>query len=340
MIEHAGSRLRSARLVVLLTAGTALLLTLIGVSQPSAGAATQTKFYDVNLSGPSVGTGISTTLSVQVKNDQTSTQSFGSAEFNFGKLPTGTVSAVTATNDGGAAWTAQPVSGASAVYLFTSTNSTAIAPTHSLNITFTIDPSTAGSIPIATEVKQSNNFSGTGNDFINLTGDPSIHVYQSCNGSCTLNATSPLTGTKGTADINGPTTTPFLASAAFGARGDLSCDSQVTTTPGDPLVVMTPGTAASGTVSMTFPKSVVNNLANNGTPLMQVCAGASYAFATAGGGSALYVQQDGLYEGLLPDCPSGYSTINPELCVVSRSKNAANETIVIYVSNFEDPSFW
>lgn len=146
--------------------------------------------------------------------------------------------------------------------------------------------------------------------------------------------TSPKTGTTGNISSHGTTTYNLLGS--FGL-GQLTCDSSVTTIAGDPIVVQTTA-GAWGTVSMTFPKAVVNSLANNGTPLMQVCAGVLQPFSWT---NTQPLQDEAYpYQGLVPDCPADYATVTPEICVESRSKNAANETIVIYVSDLSDPSFW
>lgn len=166
--------------------------------------------------------------------------------------------------------------------------------------------------------------------------------------------TSGTNGTTGTIDASFTADGQLLGS--FG-EGSLQCDSSVvdlTKVTADPLVAQafTSPNSSSGTITMTFPKSVVNNLANNGTPLMQVCAGANNPFTTVDGTTTPSCTPDAKlgpcykdYEGLLPNCPTGYQTvvgINPTdnsilLCVVSRSKKAANETIVIYASDLSDP---
>lgn len=107
-------------------------------------------------------------------------------------------------------------------------------------------------------------------------------------------------------------------------------------------------------VTMTFPKQVVDSLANNGTPLVPVCAGAQVPFpgssAVSGEtGTDEYPDVDDTYpyQGLLANCPSGLVPGAPgtsvDFCVASRQKNpGASETVQIYVGSAftSDPSFW
>ena len=95
-------------------------------------------------------------------------QSFASAEV---RLPTGRLAAPSATAPGAAAWDVTPVSTATEdVYLLTAGSAPAIAPGERLTLTFAVTASTpTGPLQLATRVKQSNDFSGEGNDF---AGDP------------------------------------------------------------------------------------------------------------------------------------------------------------------------
>ena len=167
--------------------------------------------------------------------------------------------------------------------------------------------------------------------------------------------TSGTNGTTGTIDASFNADGQLLGS--FG-ESSLQCDSSVvdlTKVTADPLVAQAFSTGtASGTVTMVFPKAVVNNLANNGTPLMQVCAGANNPFTTVDGTKTPSCTPSTTlgpcfkqFEGLLPNCPTGYKSVvgiqsdgSILLCVVSRSKNAAKETIVIYASDLSDPHYW
>lgn len=423
----------------------ALLLTIVSVSGPRAGATPTYKYYSSAAAPLQAYVGVATPVAVTLKNSTTSNQSFGSAEITIGAVPASDVTL--GTNSGG--WSQSVVSTNPAVVLLKSGGLPPIAPGGTLTVNVTITPPDTNSINLGTVVKQSNDFSGTGNNFTRTGADPVITVspvtlsfsqepgpvQQSTRISTSymcppvsvatsppasglsvslgyvgsnpglIGTTSTLTdgsgvATFGTADCttsglgatnlgsgytlsaNSPgaasavTSTPFdvvqfygtcpqltcstgsLTSPStgttgnvgvtFGAtdekllgsfgQGELQCDNLVTTIPGDPIVAKAVGGAAYGTVTMTFPKAVVNNLANNGTPLMQVCAGASAPFQ--GSNTTALSNATYPYQGLLADCPSAYLGQPGLLCVVSRSKNAANETIVVYASDLSDPSFW
>ena len=428
------------------------------ISGPLAGATPTYKFY-TSAAGPSpIYVGATTTITTTLANSANSNQPFGSAELTIGSLPSSAV-----TNIGvPSGWSATFASTNPAIILLTSTNSASILPGHSLVVTFSLTPTTAASIPIATVVKQSNDFSGTGNNFNNSGHDPVIQVIPvtiafqqepsdvatdttspnhfmcppvsvlvtagtvpvagisvtitnggpndpglhfganavtaagvtrtsdsnglatfgaadcssgftgtnlgasytlsanssaasgaitsstfavvqsivSCSAGATCNSgnlNSPTNGTSGT--INSDTFgTPGKLLGSFG-QGGLSCDNQVTTSAvtADPLDFQSIGTAVSGIVTLTFPKAVVNNLANNGTPLMQVCAGASASFP---GSTDLGAGVTPEFQGLVANCTTGYTGVPNNICVLSRSKNAANETIQLFVQNLSDPHAW
>lgn len=446
-------RRRALGFCTVTTVAMALMLSLGAVSAPSAGATATYKYYSSSANPTDIYVGRSTPVTITLANLPSSNQPFGSAELTFGGLAQSAV--VIDGNTGG--WTAFFVGGGtSPTMLLTSGNKAPIAPGSSLHVTVTLTPTAAGSIPVTTVVKQSNNFSGSGNTFnrqgsdpvitvnpVSLsfsqqpsavqqstnktsyymcppvsvlvsadgqpvsgisvtlqdgnTGDPGLYfgtspvsssgtsaisdsnglaTFGSCGsglaatnlgagytliassaaatgpvtsnrfsvvqllkdcttGPCTSGPLdSPNTGTTGNISANGSTSYQLLGS--FGL-GQLTCDSSVTTTAGDPIVVQT-SAGAPGTVTMTFPKAVVNSLANNGTPLMQVCAGTTQPFSWTN--QQPLANQTYPYQGLVPNCPTGYTGVNPEICVVSRSKKAANETIVIYASDLSDPSFW
>lgn len=467
----AGSRKARQRVIGAAIGSLALLLGLISIPTSSAGAAPKApyKYYTVKANPLTIYVGAATPVTIQLTNSGTSNQSFGSAEVTFGGLPATAVSQIGLPSG----WNETPISSApSASYMLTNATGAAIAPGSALSMDVTLQPTAAGSIPVTTAVKQSNDFSGTGNNFTLQGEDPTItavgaaslsfhqqptNVQQStakgssymcplvkvlvtasdpvsgdpvplsgvkvnlsaipitlsdgskvypglefgsssateysdatgvatfgsetAGGTCTsgvaatnlgagfkLAATSPAAANAATSqpfsvvqflqecDVSCSTTYPLTSTqngttgsiaasngppsyqllASFGL-GELLCDKDVTTSAGDPIVVQTTG-GASGTVTMVFPKAVVNSLANNGTPLMQVCAGAKTPFLAAD--QVPLPGQTYPYQGLVPDCPNGYPTGDPAICVVSRSKKAASETIVINVSNLIDPSFW
>jgi hypothetical protein len=383
-----------------------------------------------------------------------SNQPFGSAELSFGSLPASGLSFHTIPSG----WTAKVVGSNPALILLTSTNASSVAPGSSVSFSFDVTPTTDTSITIHPVVKQSNDFSGTGNIFNDTGPDPVIQVIPvtlsfqqqpndvatdttspyhfmcppvsvlvSANGNpvsgvsvtitnggpndpglhfgansvtaagvtrssdstglatfgasdCstgftgtnlgtgyTLSANSsaaagPITSTQfavvqsivkctggpcNSPNLNSPTNgTSGVINATFGAAGGkllgsfgegaLVCDNQVTTSAvtDDPLDFQGSGTA-SAVVTLTFPKSVVNNLANNGTPLMQVCAGASANFGPGAVDQGPNVTPE--WQGLVANCGTNYQLIPDNICVLSRSKNAANETIQLFVQNLSDP---
>lgn len=467
------------------TLGALLLVTLLGAYSPVAGASPQYKIYSAGVAPGQVYAGVQTPVSVTLMNSTSSNQSFGSAEVTIGNLPQSAFGTTPLTASSG--WSAAFVSDNPAVILLTSPASAAILPGGAVTVGFdlTVPYGTASSLTVATVVKQSNDFSGTGNNFKLAGGDPTITVtvpninlqfgplpsaiqqsvpksssfYDMCptvtvttadtgqpvsgvpvtllfdaasgpyyaglpapsggvtlateggvatfgtlsaSGACqtatgveatvlgtgyTLSASAPgasevtsspfavvqydqlctasvcnaqVTGSsKTSANIDGfgGSAGGYQFVASFG-QAPLECDSQVTTSAGDPVLVQM--TAVNGApqpyaeVTMTFPKQVVNSLANNGTPLMPVCAGAQVPFP----GSVAISSETGTdespdfddaypYQGLLQDCPSGLvpgsSTASGLMCVISRHKNpGASETVEIYVdSSFtSDPSYW
>ena len=429
---------------------------------PIAGASGPTyKNYTVTVSPKAIlSSNNPTPISVNLGNEISSNTSFGSAELTV-NAPAGVAVSQTLTLP--KTWSAKTISTNPNVILLTSTKSGAIAPGSTLTVGLTITPSTAGTVTFVTEVKQSNDFSGTGNDFnydsanssntIEIVNSVTLafhqqpsNVQQSVSSTSTFHymcppvsvlatapdgtpvggvtvtlsnngpgdpglvfspaslssgATSDSNGlaTFGSADcssgiggtnlgsgytliagsstpsgaVSSPASTPFAVvqmlitcttnpcksptitgqsgtqgnvTSTFGTPGyqlggsfggtALVCDGQVTTTPGDVLVIEAT-VGASGVITMTFPKSVVNNLANNGTPLMQVCAGASAQFPGSTDQGSTVVPE---WQGLVQNCPTNYQSVPNELCVLSRSKNAANETIQIFSADLSDPSYW
>lgn len=160
-----------------------------------------------------------------------------------------------------------------------------------------------------------------------------LQSYIQCNGSCSITVTSTETGVSSTIKATGN----GHLGASFGQGLTLGCDSQVNQGgPWDPLFIG--GSAGiSGTVTMTFPKEIVNTQSNSGRPHMQVCAQAGVDFQNLGGTPTT--------DGLVPDCVDG--TYPPgtagmlQLCVLSRVKgNLGHETVTLLVSDLGDPSFW
>ena len=168
------------------------------------------------------------------------------------------------------------------------------------------------------------------------------YVNTSCSVDCnTGTLTSANTGT--TADVsatNGPSS--FELAGSFGQGLSLSyCSGAV----GNNDVFNTSATDQPvGEITFVFPKAVVNEVPNNGTPLMPICAGANAPFP--GSSTDLSNQYPGEppYQGLLENCDNLTSLTPPSstqivMCVVSRSKQAANEQVVVYTSSLTDPMY-
>ncbi len=473
-----GSRVLRAAGAAGLLAAASLLVAMLAA--PGAGATTTTKYYDVSTSttGP-IYAGVPSPVTVTLTNDLQSTQPFGSAELSIENLP---VSAVSFAQPTAAGWSAAFVTGSDpAVIELTSLKGDELSPGASVSIDLTLSPPSAASITIGTEVKQSNNFNGSGNDFILVGSDPSIQVeslglqfatqpttvqastppksfsymcppvavqlvdasgapvaaagievslspaagsdpglyygtssstsvtvatdagglatfgtcssglaattagagyvldasspvdesstgalnlvpsqpfdvaqfLQNCSPTapCSATVTSAATGT--TATVDPANTSSFQLLTSFGYGDSLTCDSLVASAAADPLVVQTTasGTAAavSGTVTMTFPKAIVNTVPDNGTPHMPVCIGATEPFP--GSNSSPLTNATEPYQGLIYDCSSStYQTDISALqssgaaylavCVSSYSKHAGNETLVLTESSLGDPVHW
>ncbi len=162
------------------------------------------------------------------------------------------------------------------------------------------------------------------------------YVNTSCSGDCntgTLKSSS--TGT--TADVsatNGPS--DYELAGSFGQDLSLSyCSSAV----GNNDVFNTSATDQPvGEITFVFPKSVVNEVPNNGTPLMPICAGANAQFPGSTNVSTTY-PGEAPWQGLLENCDNLTSSTPLVMCVVSRSKQAANEQVVVYTSSLTDPMY-
>jgi hypothetical protein len=97
------------------------------------------------------------------------------------------------------------------------------------------------------------------------------------------------------------------------------------------------------TVTLTFDKTLVNAVPNNGTPLFTICMSAPWGdWVTASGTAPTYNTVSGEYEGVLPACSAaGLAPYNP--CVSNRGKHAAAEIVTIsipYEPGRADPKLW
>lgn len=181
------------------TAALSLVAAAAAVVAAPAGAVPSTKYYTAGATPSSVdvSTTTRTTVTVTMANcgagcAKSSTQSWGSAHiilpsaWDWGTVTDPTVYAT----DGSVStktshWalsnaTVDPITGNTVVALGNDgTNSAyAVAPGESLTFTASLLPSPAGVAQLTTQVKQSNDFSGTGNDFLHSSGntDPTIVI--------------------------------------------------------------------------------------------------------------------------------------------------------------------
>ncbi len=464
------SRTKS-RLIKLFTPAVAALVA-ISAWAPGAGASPSTKNYEASVSPQTIYIDTpATVVSVALTNDQSSNQSFGSAQVSIGMLSDVTSASSTPqvsylSNSLG--WSETLVQASPAVFQLTSTTGQpVVAPGGSVTIEFSVDAPATGSLPVSTEVKQSNDFLGKNNDFQLQGSVPSITVlaYQltfahqpsdvqksvpssgnfsymcpvvtvqvdypdgssapvggipititsagtsdpglyfgtapvpssgitvetdssgvATFGTCTsgLAATNlgsgyelqasgasasvssnPFAVVQSLVDCPAGTCTPptvtstvmsgttgtlsatndssgFQLLTSFGQDLYLSCDSAVVgSNPADPLQAVS-SVAASGTLTLFFPKAIVNEVPNNGTPLMPICVGAYTAFP---GSSKVTPTSTSPYpyQGLLYGCDDPSYLGSPDtlkMCISSESKSAANETVVIEVSSLaDDPEF-
>lgn len=161
-------------------------------------------------------------------------------------------------------------------------------------------------------------------------------------GTCTSpTVTSALQGTTGFVTSTASSGSGYSLALSFGEGLGLTCDSQVSSGPYDPLVISTGG-SASGYVTLDFTKAVMNSVTNNGASQMPVCSGATQQFY-----GATQVQATPtptvpyIWQGLLADCTDpGYvaSTDPLEMCVYSRARlPGGGEQVVVYQSSLADP---
>jgi hypothetical protein len=337
----------------------ALLVTLLAAVLP-ASAAPSTKNYSQTLTttgapGASVLAVPGSLVTLTLRNELSSSQTFGSARVTVTNVVTdpadpamakASVSLATGWSVGAAT-----VSGATVSWLLTSTGTTsAIVPGGSLSVVLQLSPAVAGSpTSVTTQVRQSNDFRGTNNDFALTTTDPlSVTWSLSCADPTCLTsfAPSPINGV--TADLTLTSAAPFTYVAGF-TTARLSCNDIPFggKVPAEPFQVKTDHTASvAKRLVLTFPKALANLVPNNGTPLFPVCAGGEARFpgSTAQPAGAAY-----LFEGLLLNCDdpayvaatTGTDPAPLQMCVQSRARNAGNLIVTITVAaGTVDPMYW
>jgi hypothetical protein len=283
-------------------------------------------------------------VTLSLVNAAASNQSFGSARVVVEGVRPADVSVAAP------GWTLTPL--ATGGWQLTSAGpAAAVPPGGSLALTLVMPADGNGFSTIRTTVKQSNDFNGRNNEFTNQAADPVVETVPPTGGTYCAGTCSPViaAGASGTtATVAMTSAQPFRYTTAFGGPpAPLSCQ-DVPFGPGvapDPLLVDAVGSAPIGkTITMTFPRQLVNLLPDNGTPNLAMCAGADAAFpriATSGVGTYPY-------EGLMLDCtdPAYLAAIaDPafplHMCVADRYKRAGALTVVITIEpSVKDPRFW
>jgi hypothetical protein len=351
----------------------ALLVGLLATALP-ASAAPSTKNYSASLSfGDATGVqsvtvpvGVSSDVRLLITNQPDSQQSFGSAQVDFAGLSL--PSAVSVSRPG---WTVQKLTVPSGAR-YRALNSGVLNPVPagaSLEVKVTM-PGTPQAPPpgttVTTQVKQSNDFKGTNNDFALIpSAPPSLQIVTAgqastpCPNTCTPNFTSDVNGVRADLTVTSTTGTAFTYIAGF-TENRLSCDTIPfgTTVKPEPFLVQTDKTTpVSKNLVLTFPKALANLVPNNGTPLHPVCAGAEVAFpgsaSTSGRAPGTFTYPQ---EGLLLNCsdpayigpvtafnadPNPNKTPLLPMCVSSRARNAGNLIVTIRVESTRfDPRIW
>jgi hypothetical protein len=207
---------------------------------------------------------------------------------------------------------------------------------------------TSGFIATATTLGEGYalNASGAGNNQLSGTFAV-VQTVTPCPSSCTSPTNTSASGTTGS--VTASTSGTFNLATSFGENDQLNCSLAVSSYPHpDPYLVTgsgsTTGNSVTKTVTMVFPKVVVQGQPQNeGTPHMQVCAGANVAFPTP---SPYPGSTSDPFQGLLYNCgDSGFksSTLDLKMCIQSESKNGANvETVVLSITSppNDDPHTW
>ena len=337
-----------------LAVAVALVVTLFAVAPP-ASAAPSTKNYSATLTGGANGGQVVTvpigttpnTVALVLTNRLDSQQSFGSAQLDFTGSPLPT--AVSAPG-----WTTQKLSltGGVRFRVISAPSGGAVPPGGSKTVTITLPATKAGTTEVTTQVKQSNDFKGTNNDFTLVpppTQPLTINTVGTCAGTCSP-TTDPSPINKVTANLTITASAPFTFVAGF-TLDRLSCDEipfGPTVTPEPFLVDTTSSAPLSKTLVLTFPKALSVLVPDNGTPHHPVCAGGDAPFP--GGSSVGAITHP--FEGLLLNCddPAYLSAIaalqasgNPFLpmCVSARARSAGKLVITIQVQTTTfDPRFW
>jgi hypothetical protein len=232
-------------------APTLLAVVLVGaVVMPSATAAPKgsvPKYYAATAAPTVVPLPVAPTATVTIALTNcspcgalSSTQPFGSAQVRFPSTAPLTLGSPPVVRHG---WSAVVVAGPPGVTVLQLQNSgtgttDAVPPGQALMLTLAVSSTaTAGAIPFVTQVKQSNDFSGTGNEFARTGVDPTVYIGS---GPAThLEFVTQPTTVQGTGQPGGTGATPILTTCASVRALDVfghlatSFTGMVTLTPSD-----------------------------------------------------------------------------------------------------------
>jgi hypothetical protein len=227
-------------------------------------AATSTKFYTPSINpNTSVAAGVSRPYTFTIANDSSSTQAFGSANITIPGFTGVTLSQPTPTTSAGKTWTAAVNTTTIMLRNPGPGPTNRLTPGQSVTVAFNATaPCTAGSKTWTTRVKQSNDFSGTGNDFTRSTAtDPVVLVT----GACSTGAASIFYVT-GPSNTTAGGTMATVEAKVIDNNGDPVSGDSVTLSSSDPNIsgTLTASTAV-GTGVATFSNVQVGTLAGSYT---------------------------------------------------------------------------
>jgi hypothetical protein len=321
-----------------------LAASMLGVATHAAAAAGQTscgapsgKCFAVAVSPLSAAAGGSTSFAFTITNEA-STQQLGSVQIS---APAGFAITGASVDSGTASFTSS-----SALFI----NLKLLPSAHTtltVNATVSCNRGTS-TYQWGIEAKQSNDFSGTGNDFQldpnsagNLSGTLTGCTFQPCPPSPPCSASASSTTTFGTVTTSTPLPagdTIVTGMESVNSSFNYQCPTYTAVADVFSFAVFD----ASGnpqpvplTVTVRIFKSLVGSSGHPGASSWQICYGSTTPFTALPGTSQQNVTiggTPGYFTGLLPDCSSSQGAP----CVQSRNKNNAGDVIVTFLA-FGDP---
>lgn len=315
---------RWRRLGMFVAVAVAALLGGALVGSPASAQAAK-KYYTATISPTSVPAGTQSTVSFTLTNI-TANQYFGSANITFALPYSGTPSAGTvacSTNVpscGNFSATVSTSATQFVVQLRSTSSSSGVPNSGSVTIPVSFTPTTDGTYTLGSAVKQSNDFSGTGNDFLLSGAAPQLTV------SGVVCTTSPCTDS----GVHTSATVTFSPNGALYMDIAPNSDACVSETRPEYVVVqMLSGSGGAKTVDIGWDKATTNAYTDNGVPHWEVCMSAPYTFTLDGGSQGT--------TGPLPLC--GSPAVPP--CISKLYKvAAAQHATVLLPDNGQDPKFF